>query len=75
MTKRRPCEQATVLPRQNPVAKFAHRFNKTQIFNDKRQYQRKAKHRGQEPFAIFSLETMAKGSTASRRVFQGLPTL
>ncbi|WP_427501100.1 DUF7230 family protein [Methylomonas sp. MED-D] len=48
-------------PAHNPVAKFAHRYNKHQIFADKRAYQRKGKHRGQEPFAIVSAEPMAKG--------------
>jgi len=54
-------------PNHNPVAKFAHRFNKHQIFADKRRYQRKAKHRGLEPFAIVSVETTANGLAASVR--------
>jgi hypothetical protein len=33
---------------QNPVAKFAHQFNKAHIFEDKNKYRRKAKHRKQE---------------------------
>ena len=37
---------------QNPVAKFAHRFNKAKIFNDKTRYQRHNKHKGKEPFPI-----------------------
>jgi hypothetical protein len=37
---------------QNPVAKFAHRFNKAQIFSDKTRYQRHNKHKGKEPFPI-----------------------
>ena len=59
------------LPVNNPVAKFAHRFNKAQVFADKRLYQRKAKHRGLEPFAIVSVEAIAKGLAASNRAFQG----
>ena len=58
-------------PNTNPVAKFAHQFNKAQIFADKRKYQRKAKHRGLEPFAIVSVETMAKGLAAQHRAFKG----
>ncbi len=55
----------------NPVAKFAHRFNKAQVFADKRQYQRKAKHRGLEPFAIVSVEAIAKGLATSSHALQG----
>lgn len=49
-------------PIKNPVAKFAYQFNKAQIFKDKSRYQRKAKHSGQEPFSIISLEMIEKGS-------------
>ncbi|MCK9606891.1 MAG: hypothetical protein M0R33_10660 [Methylomonas sp.] len=49
-------------PIKNPVAKFAHQFNKTQIFKDKSRYQRKAKHSGLEPFSILSKEMIEKGS-------------
>lgn len=37
---------------QNPVAKFAHQFNKAQVYADKNQYRRKAKHRQQEASPI-----------------------
>jgi hypothetical protein len=37
-------------PHHNPVAKFACRFNKAQVYADKRIYRRTAKHRGTEPF-------------------------
>ena len=33
------------VPIQNPVAKFAHQFNKAHVFEDKNSYRRKAKHR------------------------------
>lgn len=33
---------------QNPVAKYARQFNKAQVFADKNQYHRHAKHRKQE---------------------------
>ncbi len=35
-------------PKQNPVAKFAGRFNKAKVFDDKNKYSRKAKHAKQE---------------------------
>jgi hypothetical protein len=39
-------EDSTVI--LNPVAKFAHQFNKAQVFADKTKYQRRAKHKKQE---------------------------
>ncbi|MGZ8189754.1 MAG: DUF7230 family protein [Methylococcaceae bacterium] len=41
----RKIESASI---QNPVAKFAHQFNKAHVFEDKNQYRRNAKHRNQE---------------------------
>ena len=40
---------------QNPVAKFAHQFNKSHVFCKKNAYRRKAKHVRQEvsPIAVF----------------------
>lgn len=35
-------------PSHNPVAKFAHQFNKAQRFEDKTQYRRHAKHKNRE---------------------------
>ncbi len=35
-------------PKQNPVAKFAGRFNKAKVFDDKSRYNRKQKHAKQE---------------------------
>ena len=42
------------VPIQNPVAKFAHQFNKAHVFEDKNKYRRSAKHRKQEvsPMAL-----------------------
>ncbi len=34
----------------NPVAKYAHQFNKPKVFADKTRYQRKAKHPNKEVF-------------------------
>jgi hypothetical protein len=49
-TKKLPLlEEITV---QNPVAKFAHQFNKTLIFKVKTKYSRKAKHKTEEAFPI-----------------------
>ena len=67
MKKQNRCQGREAPPKHNPVAKFAHRFNKHQTFADKRRYQRKAKHRGLEPFAIVSGEAIANGLAASVR--------
>jgi hypothetical protein len=52
MKKHHPIKGLPSVPASNPVAKFAHQFNKTLVFSDKRHYQRKAKHSGLEPFLI-----------------------
>lgn len=62
------------LPIKNLVAKFAHQFNKAQVFTDKRKYQRKGKHAGQEPFSIASSEVIEKGFMA-QAANQGFQTL
>ncbi len=64
MRKQHKAKGPIDVPINNPVAKFAHRFNKAQVFTDKRQYQRKAKHKGLEPFSIVSGETIEKGSSS-----------
>lgn len=51
MKKRRNLNEIENVPRANPVAKHAFQFNKAQVFADKKQYQRKAKHGKQEAFA------------------------
>jgi len=50
MKKQHKTASPLAAPPNNPVAKFAHRFNKHLIHNDKSRYQRKAKHTGLEPF-------------------------
>lgn len=40
------------VPIQNPVAKFAGKFNRAATFRDARTYHRKPKHKGREPFPI-----------------------
>ena len=52
MKKRSNPNKIDCIPRQNPVAKFAGQFNKAQIFADKKQYRRNAKHRQQEASPI-----------------------
>ncbi len=46
----------------NLVAKHAHQFNKAVIFKNKNKYQRKAKHKGLEPFFMQYLYYIKKGS-------------
>jgi len=52
MKKRKNTHKIECAVQQNPVAKFAHRFNKAHIFADKNQYRRNAKHRKQEASSI-----------------------
>jgi stalled ribosome alternative rescue factor ArfA len=69
MKKRHKIKQLTVSVIKNPVAKYAHQFNKAQTFKDKTGYQRRAKHKGREPF-IMSLH---KGITKGCLFFSGFP--
>ena len=62
MRKQNKAKGLGELPIKNPVAKFAHQFNKAKFFADKRKYNRKAKHSGLEPFSIISGEMIEKGS-------------
>ncbi|MCQ8104115.1 hypothetical protein NP590_08370 [Methylomonas sp. SURF-2] len=70
MRKQNKAKGLNELSLKNPVAKFAHQFNKTQVYKDKRRYQRKAKHSGLEPFSIVSLETIEKGSAFAVKTAQ-----
>ncbi len=56
MKKRRNLNGKEIDSLQNPVAKFACRFNKAQTFCDKTAYRRKQKHTKQEvlPIALLS---------------------
>ena len=56
MKKRNNAKKIDCAPIQNPVAKFAHQFNKAHIFADKNKYHRNARHRNQE----VSLITLTK---------------
>ncbi len=46
----------------NPVAKYAHRFNRAHVFKDKSKYQRHGKHKGQEPLPMIVSTGIGKGS-------------
>jgi hypothetical protein len=48
MKKRKNMNKVEDVPLQNPVAKFAHQFNKAKVFSDKSKYTRKEKHEEQE---------------------------
>jgi hypothetical protein len=48
MKKRKNMKQIAEAIPLNPVAKFAYRFNKSQVFADKKHYNRKIKHGEQE---------------------------
>jgi hypothetical protein len=50
------------VPIQNPVAKFAHQFNKAHVFEDKNNYRRKAKHRKQEASLIALVRVIREAS-------------
>lgn len=54
MKKRKNMNKIEDMASQNPVAKFAHLFNKAHIFSDKSKYSRKPKHAKQEasPFIL-----------------------
>ncbi len=52
MKKRKNMNKIAGVPVQNPVAKFAHQFNKAHIFCDKSKYRRNEKHRKQEASSI-----------------------
>jgi hypothetical protein len=54
MKNRKNPNKIDSVPIQNPVAKFAHQFNKAHVFEDKNKYRRNAKHRKQEasPMAL-----------------------
>jgi len=52
MKQRNNPDKIDYAPTQNPVAKFAHQFNKAHVFEDKNKYHRNAKHRKQEASLI-----------------------
>ena len=62
MRKQNPSKGLDDKPIKNPVAKFAHHFNRAQTYADKTKYRRKAKHQGLEPFSIVADPAIQKGS-------------
>jgi len=50
------------IPDLNPVAKYAHQFNKAHTFKDNSKYTRKAKHAKQEVFPIFLINGIGETS-------------
>lgn len=42
--KKRKKKKARLIKQTNPVAKFAHKFNRAETFKDKTKYNRKDKH-------------------------------
>jgi hypothetical protein len=64
MKKRKINNKMDCISMQNPVAKFAHRFNKAQIFCDNSKYRRKSKHSKQESFSIILAAGLLENSPA-----------
>jgi hypothetical protein len=62
MKKRKNPNKIDCVPNQNPVAKFAHQFNKAHIFEDKNKYRRNAKHRKQEASPIALVRVIREAS-------------
>jgi len=62
MKKRKNPNKIDSLPIQNPVAKFAHHFNKAHVFEDICKYHRNAKHRKQEACLITYLKVIRQVS-------------
>jgi hypothetical protein len=62
MKKRKNPNKIDCVPVQNPVAKFAHQFNKAHVFEDKNKYRRNAKHRKQEASLIALLRVIREVS-------------
>ena len=61
MKKRKKQQKNSAPEARNLVAKHAHSFNKALIFKDKSKYQRKAKHKGFDPFFMQCMHSIKKG--------------
>jgi len=64
MKKRKNPNKIECVPIPNPVAKFAHQFNKSHVFEDKNKYCRNAKHRKQEASPITLVRAIREVSCA-----------
>jgi hypothetical protein len=62
MNKRKNPNKIDCVPILNPVAKFAHQFNKAHVFEDKNRYRRKEKHRKQEASPIALIRAIREAS-------------
>jgi len=60
MKKRKKAKESDVCLLKNPVAKFAHQFNKAKAFKDKTKYQRKVKHKEKESFPMIIMNIIGK---------------
>jgi hypothetical protein len=69
MKKRKNPNKIDCVPIQNPVAKFAHQFNKAHVFEDKNKYHRNAKHRKQDTSSNILIRVIGEVSCALGRVF------
>ena len=69
MKKRKNPNKIDCIPIQNPVAKFAHQFNKAHVFEDKNKYHRNAKHRKQDTSPIILIRLIREVSCALGRAF------
>ena len=69
MKKRKNPNKIDCVPIKNPVAKFAHQFNKAQVFEDKNKYHRNAKHRKQDTSPIILIRVMGEVSCTLGRAF------
>jgi hypothetical protein len=63
MRKPRPSKDLAPSAVRNPVAKFAHQFNKAQVYASKQQYRRHAKHKGVAPWVKAGSAVMTHGAT------------
>ena len=69
MAKRRKQKRMSNVDRdqvaRNPVARFAHQFNRCKVYRDKSKYDRKAHKKSFEPFVMGILEiSITKGLLA-----------
>lgn len=72
MKKRKNPDKIDCIPIQNPVAKFAHQFNKAHFFEDKNKYQRNTKHRKQEASLITPLRVIREASSVLEIMIRNL---
>lgn len=72
MKKRKNPNTKDGVPIQNPVAKFAHQFNKALFFEDKNKYRRNTKHRKQEASLIALVRVIKEASCGLETVIRNL---